>query len=63
MYLDLFQFIGGIRNVRSWSFFNVQRNNALIEFFSVMLNQNLEFSFFELFIYNKDRCFCSFNKF
>ena len=29
-------------------------NNALFEFFFVMLNQKLDFIFFESFIYNKN---------
>ena len=33
MYYELFQFIGCIRNVPFGSFLNVQRNNALFEFF------------------------------
>ena len=32
-------------------FFNVQCNNALFEFLFVMLNQKLDFGFFESFIY------------
>ena len=42
------------QNVRIGSFFNVQINNALFEFLFVMLNQKLDFSFFESFIYNKN---------
>ena len=38
-------------------------NNALFEFLFVMLNQKLDFSFFESFIYNKNWCFCAFYKF
>ena len=36
---DLFQFIGCIRNVRIWSFFNVQFYNALFNFLFVMLRK------------------------
>ena len=39
--------IGYIRNVRIGRFFNVYLNNTLFKFLSVMLNQKLEFSFFE----------------
>ena len=53
MYLDLFQFVGCMKNVRIGSFFNVQYKNALFEFLFVMLNQKLDFSFFESFIDNK----------
>ena len=42
------------QNVRIGSFFNVLLNNALFEFLFVMLNQKLDFSFFESFIYNKN---------
>ena len=35
------------------SFFNVPCNNALFEFLFVMLNQQLDFNFFESFVYNK----------
>ena len=35
-------------------------NNALFEFLFVMLNQKLDFSFFESFIYNKNWCFFPF---
>ena len=45
MYQDLFQFIRCIRNVRIGNFFNVQCNNALFEFLSVMLKQKPDFSF------------------
>ena len=45
--------IGCIRNVRIESFFNVYLYNALSEFLFVVLNQKLDFSFFESFIYNK----------
>ena len=39
-------------------------NNALFEFFFVMLNNhNLDVSFFDSFIYIKNRCFFSFYKF
>ena len=51
IYQDLFQFIGCVRNVRIRSFFNVQRNNALFEFLFVMLNQKLDFIFFESFFF------------
>ena len=54
MYLDVFQFIGCIRNVLIGSFLNVQCRNALFEFLFVMLNQKLDFSFFESFIYNEN---------
>ena len=46
-----------------WEFFNVQCNNAVFEFFIVMLNQKLDFSFSESFIYNKNLCFSSFYEF
>ena len=42
------------QNVRIGSFFYVLLNNALFEFLFVMLNQKLDFSFFESFIYNKN---------
>ena len=58
MYYELSKFIGCIRNVRVGSFFNVYlyNNNALFEFLFVMLNQKLDLSFFESFIYNKKWC-------
>ena len=51
--LGSIQFIGCIKNVGIGRFFNVHCNNALFEFLSVMLNQKLDFSFFESLIYNK----------
>ena len=51
------------QNVLIGSFFNVQINNALFEFLFVMLNQKLDFSFFESFIYNKIDVFALFTSF
>ena len=45
------------QNVRIGSFYNVSgvsSNNALFEFLFVMLNQKLDFSFLESFIYDKN---------
>ena len=50
---DLFQFIG-LSECSYQEFLQCTVNNALFEFFFVMLNQNIDFSFFESFIYNRN---------
>ena len=47
----------------SREFLQSTTNNALLEFLFVMLDQKLDFSLFESFIYNKNWCFCLFYKF